>query len=108
MNVLIVYAHPNPHSFNATMRSVAVDTLTEAGHTVQVSDLYAMHFKPTLDESEIKDRWKPDYFDPLIEQYHAAMSRTFSDDIAREIEKVEWANLIIFLFPCGGCLSQRF
>jgi NAD(P)H dehydrogenase (quinone) len=67
-----------------------------------------MHFKPTLDESEIKDRWKPDYFDPLIEQYHAAMSRMFSDDIAREIEKVEWANLIIFLFPCGGCLSQRF
>ena len=38
MNVLIVYAHPNPHSFNATMRTVAVDTLTEAGHTVGVED----------------------------------------------------------------------
>jgi len=58
-----------------------------------------MHFKPTLDESDFKDRQKPDYFDPLIEQYRAAMSRTFSDDIAREIEKVEWANLIIFQFP---------
>ena len=67
MNVLIVYAHPNPHSFNATMQAVAVDTLTEAGHTVRVSDLYAMHFKPTLDESDFKDRQKPDYFDPLID-----------------------------------------
>ena len=83
MNVPIVYAHPNQHSYNATMRTVAVDALTEGGHAVQVSDLYAMHFKPTLDESDFKDRQKPDYSDLLIEQYHAAMSRTFSDDIAR-------------------------
>ncbi|HYA32993.1 MAG TPA: NAD(P)H-dependent oxidoreductase [Candidatus Bathyarchaeia archaeon] len=99
VNVLIVYAHPNPRSFNAAMRTVAVDTLTEVGHAVQVSDLYAMHFKPTLDERDFKERQKPDFFDPLIEQYHAAVSRTFAEDIAKEVDKVEWANLIIFQFP---------
>ena len=99
MNTLIVYAHPNPRSFNAAMRAVAVDTLTEAGATVQVSDLYAMRFKATLDEYDFKERQNPDFFDPVIEQYHAAMRGSFADDITKEIEKVEWANLIIFQFP---------
>jgi NAD(P)H dehydrogenase (quinone) len=56
MNVLIVYAHPDPHSFNAAMRDVAVDTLTEAGNSVQVSDLYALHFKAVLDAHDFKER----------------------------------------------------
>jgi NAD(P)H dehydrogenase (quinone) len=99
MNVLIVYADPNPKSFNAAMRTLAVDALTEAGHAVQVSDLYAMKFKASLDENDFKERQKPDFFDPLIEQYHAALSGTFADDIAKEIEKLDWANLIIFQFP---------
>jgi NAD(P)H dehydrogenase (quinone) len=95
VNVLIVYAHPNPQSFNAAMREVAVDALTEAGNAVQVSDLYAMRFKATLDELDFKDRQEPDFFNPLIEQYHAAASGTFADDIAQEIEKLKWADLII-------------
>jgi NAD(P)H dehydrogenase (quinone) len=99
MNVLIVYAHPNPRSFNAAMREAAVDTLTEAGHAVQVSDLYAMHFKATLDEHDFKERQNPNFFDPINEQYHAAMRGSFADDIAKEIEKVDWANLVIFQFP---------
>lgn len=99
MNVLIVYAHPNPQSFNAAMRVVAVEALTEAGNAVQVSDLYAMRFKATLDELDFKDRQEPGFFNPLIEQYHAAVSETFADDIALEIEKLNWADLIIFQFP---------
>ena len=99
MNILIVYAHPNPRSFNAVMKDVAIDRLTHAGHAVLVSDLYAMHFKATLDEEDFKDRQKPDDFNPLMEQYHAALNGTFADDIAEEIRKVDWANLIIFQFP---------
>ncbi|MGZ4936643.1 MAG: NAD(P)H-dependent oxidoreductase [Halobacteriota archaeon] len=68
----MVYAHPNPRSFNAETRDVAVDRLTHAGHAVLVSDLYAMHFKATLDEEDFRDRQEPDFFNPLIEQYHAA------------------------------------
>ncbi|MFZ0925656.1 MAG: NAD(P)H-dependent oxidoreductase [Halobacteriota archaeon] len=99
MNVLIVYADPNPRSFNAAMRETAVDALTEAGHAVQVSDLYAMNFKATLDERDFKERQNLNFFDPLNEQYHAAMRGSFADDITKEIEKVDWANLVIFQFP---------
>ena len=99
MNVLIVYAHPNPRSFNAAMREAAVDALTEAGHAVQVSDLYAMNFKATLDERDFNERQNLNFFDPVNEQNHAAMRGSFAEDITREIEKVDWANLIIFQFP---------
>jgi putative NADPH-quinone reductase len=44
MNVLIVFAHPEPKSFNGAMKDIAVRTLREAGHLVQVFDLYAMRF----------------------------------------------------------------
>jgi len=46
MNVLIVFAHPEPKSFNGALFNTAVDTLTAAGHTVVTSDLYAMDFDP--------------------------------------------------------------
>ncbi|WP_295917224.1 NAD(P)H-dependent oxidoreductase, partial [uncultured Xanthomonas sp.] len=41
MNVLLVYAHPEPASFNGALKQVAVQRLQAAGHRVQVSDLYA-------------------------------------------------------------------
>ena len=46
MHALIVLAHPEPRSFNAQMKDVAVETLEGQGHEVQVSDLYAMGFDP--------------------------------------------------------------
>ena len=46
VNVLIVYAHEEPQSFNGALRDRAVSVLTGAGHTVEVSDLYAMDFDP--------------------------------------------------------------
>jgi len=39
MKVLLVYWHPEPHSFNAAMRDAAVRTLTNSGHDVQITDL---------------------------------------------------------------------
>jgi len=39
MKVLIVHAHPEPLSFNAALKNLAVEVLSEAGHFVQVSDL---------------------------------------------------------------------
>jgi NAD(P)H dehydrogenase (quinone) len=46
MNVLLVYAHPEPASFNGALKDLAVEVLTGAGHSVEVSDLYAMRFDP--------------------------------------------------------------
>ena len=42
MNVLMVYAHEEPRSFNGAMRDRAVSILREFGHIVEVSDLYAV------------------------------------------------------------------
>ncbi|MGC5324682.1 NAD(P)H-dependent oxidoreductase [Brevibacillus sp. SYSU BS000544] len=42
MNALIVYAHPEPKSFNGALKDLAITVLTANGHQVKVSDLYAM------------------------------------------------------------------
>ncbi|MGE8081137.1 NAD(P)H-dependent oxidoreductase [Peribacillus loiseleuriae] len=44
-NVLIIYAHPEPKSFNGALKDLAVSELTSLGHQVKVSDLYEMNFK---------------------------------------------------------------
>ena len=46
MKVLIIYAHPNPKSFNHAILENFVLGLTEGGHTYEVVDLYAMKFDP--------------------------------------------------------------
>ena len=45
-NVLIVYAHQDPGSFNGALKDAAVATLTAQGHNVTVSDLCQMKFDP--------------------------------------------------------------
>ena len=45
-NVLIVYAHQEPKSFNGALKDAAVATLTAQGHNVTVSDLCQMRFDP--------------------------------------------------------------
>lgn len=99
MNVLIVYAHPEPRSFNAALKDAAVAALAGAGHQVQVSDLYAMNFNPVAHLSEFPERANPDHFHLQREQRHAAQTGTIAPDVAAEHAKLLWADLIIFQFP---------
>ena len=48
MNILVVYSHPVPESFNAAIRDAAVEALTRAGHTVRLLDLHAEGFDPVM------------------------------------------------------------
>lgn len=64
MNVLIVYAHPETHSLNATLNAFAVQHLESAGHRVQVSDLYAMNWKSQLDADDTLAPLVGDHFHP--------------------------------------------
>ena len=41
MKVLLIYAHPEPRSLNGGLKNFAIRHLLQAGHEVQVSDLYA-------------------------------------------------------------------
>jgi NAD(P)H dehydrogenase (quinone) len=44
MHILIVHAHPEPKSFNGALTRQAVTTLTDLGHSVEVSDLFERAF----------------------------------------------------------------
>ena len=50
MRILYVYCHPLPESFHAAIRKTALAALTEAGHQVDLLDLYAEQFDPVLSE----------------------------------------------------------
>nr|WP_086938619.1 NAD(P)H-dependent oxidoreductase [Thaumasiovibrio occultus] len=99
MNVLIVYAHPEPESFNGAMFRQAITTLEAAGHTVKTSDLYAMNFNPVSDKHNFKAIQEPAFFKQQLEELHATEHDGFADDIEEELQKLEWCDLIIFQFP---------
>jgi len=99
MNVLIVFAHPEPESLNGSLKDLAVDTLTEEGHQVQVSDLYAMKWKAVLDRDDFTERMNPELFNPIMEQLNAVKKEAIPLDIKEEMDKVRWADVIIFQFP---------
>lgn len=99
MNVLIVFAHHEPRSFNAAMKDEAVRLLQGEGHAVQVSDLYAMHFNPVASAADFGERANPDYLVYALEQRNAFNKGRLAPDIAAEIDKLKWADLIIFNFP---------
>jgi NAD(P)H dehydrogenase (quinone) len=99
VNVLIVYAHPEPRSFNGAMRDLAVATFTAEGHQVQVSDLYAIRFNPVLDRHDFIGKADPHFFQPALEQKHAIDTDPFVRELEAEMDKVRWADVIIFQFP---------
>ncbi|KWN09644.1 NAD(P)H dehydrogenase [Burkholderia territorii] len=99
MNVLIVYAHPEPRSLNGALRDFAVEHLEAAGHRVQMTDLYAMNWKAAFDANDVTDRRPGARFDPSLDSKHAFETGTQSEDIAREQEKLKWADAVILQFP---------
>lgn len=99
MNVLIVYAHPEPRSLNGSLRNFAVQRLEQAGHTVQVSDLYAMNWKTTLDAHDFPSRDADARFNPAAESGHAYANGLQREDVAREQDKLRWADAVLLQFP---------
>ena len=99
MNVLVIYAHPEPKSFNAAMKDVAVSTLTAQGHTVRVSDLYAQGFNPVAGRGDFIGAHDPEQFSYLAEQAHAVQHGTLAPDIVAEQENLRWADLVLFQYP---------
>ncbi|MET7992981.1 NAD(P)H-dependent oxidoreductase [Amycolatopsis sp. NPDC005232] len=76
MNVLWLFAHPDPHSLGGALRDEGLATLRALGHEVRESDLYAMHWNPVVDEI-------------------AAVP----DDVRAEQAKLTWADAVVFQFP---------
>jgi Putative NADPH-quinone reductase (modulator of drug activity B) len=99
MKVLYIYAHPEPRSFNGALKDTSLAALKDKGHEVKLSDLYAMNFNPVLSAGDFTDRKKPDVFKPFFEAIQASKTGAFAPDIKEEMEKVKWADLLIFQFP---------
>lgn len=99
MNVFLVYAHPEPASLNGSLRDFAIRHLERAGHAVQLSDLYAMQWKPALDALDNTAHAPGVRFDPSLDSRQAFENGTQSADITREQEKLRWADVVILQFP---------
>ncbi len=99
MNILLVYAHPEAQSLNGSLKNFAVKHLQDAGHQVQVSDLYAMKWKASLDGEDRTDRDSTARFNPAMDSRIALERGTQSEDIALEQEKLLWADTVILQFP---------
>ncbi|MCB1461779.1 MAG: NAD(P)H-dependent oxidoreductase [Nitratireductor sp.] len=84
MRVLVVYSHPVPESFCASLRDVVVATLKRNGHEVRLIDLYAEGFDPVMhaDERRVYNELKADE-NPMPEQ----------------AEHLKWAQAMVFVYP---------
>jgi NAD(P)H dehydrogenase (quinone) len=83
MKVLVVYAHPNPLSFNSALKEAVREGLEEAGHAVRVKDLYDEAPKVTLDARD----------------FGSIVSGTVPEDILKEQAEVVWAEGLVFVYP---------
>jgi NAD(P)H dehydrogenase (quinone) len=99
MNVLIVYAHPEPTSFSAAMKDAAVAALTAAGHRIEVSDLYGERFNPVAGRHDFIAAADATRFHYQSEQLHASRTNGFAADLLREQERLMRADLLVFVFP---------
>lgn len=84
MRALIVYCHPDPASFNASICALIQDRLAGAGAEIRVRDLYAQGFDPVLNQQEWRD--------------YMALSCSL-EPVAGEVEDLRWCDTLIFVYP---------
>jgi NAD(P)H dehydrogenase (quinone) len=99
MNVLIVYAHPEPTSFTAAIKDAAVSALSAAGHRVEISDLYGEEFNPVAGRHDFIHAADRTRFHYQSEQLHASTTGGFVPDLVREQRRLMRADLLVFVFP---------
>jgi NAD(P)H dehydrogenase (quinone) len=99
MNAFLVNAHPEPQSFNGALFRTAQQTLRAAGHSLAVSDLYAMKFDPVSDRRNFTSVKNPEFFKQQIEEVNATEVHGFASDLEAELRKMEACDLMIWQFP---------
>ncbi len=78
MKILVVYAHPDPKSFCHAVLQQFTKGLTDAGHTSEVVDLYAIGFDPVLKSRDFPN-WLPDENAPEVVE-KVVKERVFARD----------------------------
>ncbi len=99
MNILYVYAHPNQASFNSMLMQHALTSLGHMGAKVKVTNLYEMGFKATADWDDFMLHEKETNSQYFLAQQQAYLNQNLTEDIRTELDKISWADHIIFQFP---------
>ncbi|GJD73533.1 NAD(P)H-dependent oxidoreductase [Methylobacterium goesingense] len=99
MNVLLVFAHPEPRSLNGSLRDAALDELRRQGHAVRVSDLYAMGWKAAVDRSDFPSLPAGGRLGVAAASGQAFAAGALTDDVGSEQEALLWADAVILQFP---------
>lgn len=99
MKLLLIYAHPESRSLNGSLKDFAVAHLKRAGHEIQVSDLYKMHWKAALDQQDAPGYDSHTPFNPAAESRRVFADGSQPVDIEAEQAKLLWADAVIFQFP---------
>lgn len=99
MHALFVYAHPEPTSFTAALKDAGAAALRQAGHSVEVSDLYAEKFDPVAGRHDFRAVADAGRFHYQTEQNHAHATQGFAPDLVREQQRFLKADLVVWLYP---------
>ena len=81
--ILVVYAHPNPDSYNSAIKNQVVQTLTDAGHQVNVLDLYQEGFEARMNHAE-RLRY---------------MTENNTAGLEQEVCRLRWADSLVLVYP---------
>jgi len=80
MKILLIYAHPPGDSFNQALKDIFLEGVQNAGHQVDLIDLYQDGFDPVLPEGEMRGKTVPD----IVRGYQ---------------ERIRQADVLVFIFP---------
>ena len=87
MRVLVVYCHPSNNSFTYAVKESFIKGLVDAGHTYEISDLYAEGFNPVMSEAE------------YIREGFYKLNDPVAEDVIKEQKKINNADTIVFIYP---------
>ena len=87
MKVLIIYCHPSKNSFTYKVKEAFIKGLESAGHSYEISDLYADGFNPVMSENE------------YIREGFYNMDSPVAEDVLLEQKKINEADVIAFIYP---------
>jgi len=84
MKCLVVIAHPDSDSLCHAMASAAIAALTEAGHDVQIEDLYKTDFSPSLTVAERQSYYRSSFDSAAVQS---------------QVERLLSAEALVLVFP---------
>jgi NAD(P)H dehydrogenase (quinone) len=87
LNIYVVFAHPSKQSFTREVLDEFIRGLQEAGHSIEIGDLYQMNFKAGMDLEQYNRETGTDPDAPLTE------------DVNLEHAKINDADALAFIYP---------